>query len=122
LKQEQNPLAFARGEAQFDQDGRTPSDMTPVNCSFCLTVAGLGFVGVHLNDLRQTLRCFFRTPVENERALKLPTAQAEGFLQSFELSPSCDGASFETCKTLKPTGVFRTGRGRVGASCSSFVR
>jgi len=38
-----------------------------------------------------------------KRGLKLPTAKAEGFLQSFQLSPSYDGASLETCKTLKPT-------------------
>src|SRR5947209_10697263 len=35
--------------------------------------------------------------------LRLPTAKAEGFLQSFGLSPSCDGASSETYKTFKPT-------------------
>ena len=28
-------------------------------------------------------------------------AKAEGFLQSFQLSPSRDGASSESCKTLK---------------------
>jgi hypothetical protein len=51
-----------------------------------------------------------------------PYAKRRGVLQSFRLSPSCDGAGSRDLQNFKPTNVFRPGRGRFGAYDPSFVR